>query len=146
MNLQMLGRWVALIIVCAGVGIGSEIQAQAGLFQQIGGMDMVGKLANNLLQSSVKDPRLSGVLGNVNVGSMAPKVADQMCSMLGGGCKAPLTDQQIAAGEKKFDAKQTQALNENFSSALGSLGNPLVKQGVTSAIGPKLSGIVGGLL
>jgi hypothetical protein len=149
MHTATFGRCLAVVIFCVAIGGGASAQAQlsmGGLFQQIGGMDAVGKIANNLLQSSVKDPRLAGVLGSVNVGSLTPKVADQMCSMLGGGCKAPLTDQQMAAGAKKFDANQTKALNENFTSALGTLGNPLVKQGVSSAIGPKLSGIVGGLI
>jgi len=76
-----------------------------------------------------------------------PKLADQMCSMLGGGCKAPLTDQQIADGASKLNASQTTALGDNFGSALNSVtGNPLVKEGVRKAIAPKLGGIVGALL
>ena len=70
-----------------------------------------------------------------------------MCSILGGGCKAPLTDRQVAAGAGKVDASQTKALSEDFSSVLGSvIKNPLVKDGVSKAIGPRLGGIVGALL
>jgi hypothetical protein len=70
-----------------------------------------------------------------------------MCSMLGGGCKAPLTDKQIADGEKKLDANQKNALTDNFNSSLGSAaGNPLVNQSVKSIVGPKLGGIIGALL
>jgi hypothetical protein len=77
---------------------------------------------------------------------MSPKLADQMCSMVGGGCKAPLTDDQIKAGESKLDATQSKALTENFTSSLkGVTDNPLVMQGLSSAIAPKLGGIVGAL-
>jgi len=118
-----------------------------GLFQMMGGMDTVKKLAGNLLQSSASDPRLAGLLGKVDTGALSPKLADQMCSMLGGGCKAPLTDQQIAAGASKLDASQTKALGDNFSSSLTKVtDNPLVKEGVSKAIAPKLGGIVGALM
>jgi hypothetical protein len=67
--------------------------------------------------------------------------------MLGGGCKAPFTDNQIADGEKRLDDTRKTALTDNFSSSLGSLAsNPLVKEGVKSVVGPKVGGIVGALL
>ena len=104
-------------------------------------------LGGSLLQSSANDPRLAGVLRKMNVSAVSPKLANQMCSILGGGCKAPLTDQQMAAGSSKLDASQTKALGENFSSVLGNvITNPLVKEGVGKAIGPKLGGIIGGLV
>lgn len=148
MNLKILGRWLAVIMFSAALGVSQSIaQSIGGLFQMMGGMDTVSKLASGLLQSSASDPRLAGVMGKVNVGAVSPKLADQMCSMLGGGCKAPLTDDQIAAGASKLDAPQTKALGDNFSSALGNVtSNPLVKEGVSKAIGPKLGGIVGALI
>lgn len=125
----------------------SNAQTIGSLFQMMGGMDTVSKLASGLLQSSASDPRLAGVMGKTNVSAVSPKLADQMCSMLGGGCKAPLTDQQIAAGASKLNASQTKALSDNFSSVLGNVvRNPLVKEGVSKAIGPKLGGIVGALI
>src|SRR5262245_8708698 len=147
MNLQNLGRWLALVLLSLGLAVGNSMAQLGSLFQQLGGMDMVGKLSSSFLQSSVKDPRLSGLLGKVNPSALSPKLTDQMCSMLGGGCKVPLNDKQIADGEKKLDANQKKALTDNFSSSLGSVAsNPLVKEGVMSIVGPKLGGIVGALL
>ena len=148
MNLQALRRSVTLLLLSAGLVVcESNGQMLSGLFQMMGGMDTVKKLAGNLLQSSASDPRLAGLLGKVDTGALSPKLADQMCSMLGGGCKAPLTDQQIAAGASKLDASQTKALGDNFSSSLTKVtDNPLVKEGVSKAIAPKLGGIVGALL
>jgi hypothetical protein len=147
MNLQNLGRWLALVVLSLGLTAGNSMAQLSGLFQQLGGMDGIGKLSSSFLQSAVKDPRLSGLLGKVNPSALNPKLTEQMCSMLGGGCKAPLTDKQIADGEKKLDANQKDALTDNFSSSLGSAaGNPLVNQSVKSIVGPKLGGIVGALL
>ena len=148
MKRQIAVRWLALLIISVWVGASDGIAQSIGnLFQMAGGMDTVGKLSSNLLTSSASDPRLSGVLGKVDASAVSPKLADQMCSMLGGGCKAPLTDQQIAAGASKLDKSQTQALSENFSSALKSVtGNSIVRDGVSKAIAPKLGGIVGALI
>ena len=148
MQRQILVRRLAVVIFGIGLGVSqSTAQTIGSLFQMMGGMDTVSKLSSSLLQSSASDPRLAGPLGKANVSAVSPKLADQMCSMLGGGCKAPLTDQQIAAGASKLDASQTKALGDNFSSALNAVtGNPLVREGVSKAIAPKLSGIVGALL
>ena len=148
MNLRVLGRWLAITMfsIVLGVSQGNG-QTIGSLFQMVGGMDTVSKLASGLLQSSASDPRLSGVMGKMNAGAVSPKLANQMCSILGGGCKAPLTDQQMGVGASKLNASQTKALGDNFSSVLGNvITNPLVKEGVSKAIAPKLGGIIGALV
>ena len=148
MKSQIPGRWLAVATFITALAV-SPVTGQifGGLFQMMGGMDTVSKLAKELLQSSASDPRLASVMGKLDVGAVSPKLADQMCSMLGGGCKAPLTEQQIDAGTGKLDASQTKALGDNFSSVLGKVtGNPLLKEGVSTAIAPKLGGVVGALL
>ena len=148
MNMQVLRRSMALLLLSAGfIVFESNGQMLGNLFQMMGGMDTAKKLAGNLLQSSASDPRLAALLGKADTGALTPKLADQMCSMLGGGCKAPLTDQQIAAGASKLDASQTKALGDNFSSSLTTVtDNPLVNEGVSKAIAPKLGGIIGALI
>ena len=148
MRLRISARWLALLVLSLGLAA-SNGKAQLGgsLLQQLGGSEMVSKLSSSFLQSAVKDPRLSGLLGKVDPSAVSPKLSDQMCSMLGGDCKAPLTDEQIAAGENKLDANQKKALSDNFSSALGSAAsNPIVKEGVNAVIGPKVGGIIGALI
>jgi hypothetical protein len=145
---RIMGRWLLLLITAVGVAAGpTTAQTLGNVYQMLGGSETVTKLSTNLLQSAAKDPRLAGVLGKADTSAIAPKLAEQMCSMLGGGCKAPLTDEQIKAGSSKLDASQTQALSENFGSALKSVAsNPLVSEGVSKAIAPKLGGIVGALI
>jgi hypothetical protein len=148
MKRHIASKWATLVIIAVALGVGQSMaQTLGSLFQMAGGMDTVKKLSGNLLQSAAKDPRLSELLGKADMSALSPKLADQMCSMLGGDCKAPLTDQQVAAGSSKLDATQTKALGDNFSSSLDTVtSNPLVKEGLSKAIAPKLGGIVGALL
>ena len=148
MMMQRSVTWLAVLVISLGFGAGAvRGQMLGNLFEAVGGMDTVSKLASSLLSSAAKDPRLAGLLGKMNTSTATPKLTDQLCAMLGGGCKAPLTDQQISAGAKKLNPSQTKALSDNFSSALNAVSsNPLVKEGITKAIGPKLGGIVGALI
>lgn len=148
MNLRIARKCLAPLVIGLGLGVGQAAAQNIGsLFQLMGGMDTVKKLSSNVLQSAAKDPRLAGLLAKADTSAMSPKLADQMCSMLGGGCKAPLSDQQVAAGSSKLDASQTKALGDNFSNSLNTVtSNPLVKEGVSRAIAPKLGGIVGALI
>ena len=150
MNGKTLVKSVAVVTFGVGLGVCDSLGQGLGLgnlFQMVGGMDTVGKLSSGLLKSSASDPRLSGLLGKLDTNAVAPKLAEQMCSMLGGGCKAPLSDQQIEAGKAKLDDTQTKALGDNFSSTLKSVtDNPLIREGVSKAVAPKLGGIVGALI
>lgn len=148
MKQQFMVKRLALIAFGVGLVLNQGMaQTFGNLFQMMGGMDTVKKLSGDFLQSAAKDPRLSGLLGKAYTSAMAPKLSDQMCSMLGGDCKAPLTNQEIAAGSSKLDPNQTKALGDSFSSSLSSVtSNPLLKEGVSKAIAPKLGGIVGALL
>jgi len=146
--MQRFFKWLAVLVLSTGLGTGAaRAQGLGEVFEMIGGMDTVSKLSGTLLKSAASDPRLSGLLGKMNTSTASPKLADQMCAILGGGCKAPLTDQQVTAGAQKLNPSQSKALSENFNSALNAVSsNPLVKEAMIKAIGPKLGGIVGALI
>jgi hypothetical protein len=129
---------------CSGMG---SMGSTASLYQQLGGMDSMSKLAGNMVSSSMKDPRLAGLLGKVNPTAATPKVADQMCAALGGGCKAPLTDQQVAAGAARLTPEQKTAVSENFGSSLNSVtNNAVLREAVTKSLGSKMGGVLGALM
>jgi hypothetical protein len=146
-----LGRMAAVVLcatsvaACSSMGsMGSAVSA----FDQLGGMSSVNKLAGGLVNSSLKDPRLSGLTAGrtVDAAASTTKVSDQLCAMLGGGCKAPLTDDQLATAASKLSPDQKAALSDNFTSTLNSLAsNPAVRDAVTKSLGSKLGGL-GGLL
>ena len=125
-----------------------SIGSAASAFDQLGGMSTVNKLASGFVNSSIKDPRLSALTAgrSVDAAASTAKVSDQLCSILGGGCKAPFTDAQLSSAAGKLSPEQSKALSDNFSSTLNSLAsNPAVRDAVTKSIGSKLGGL-GGLL
>jgi len=116
------------------------------LYQQLGGMDSVNKLASSMIASSSKDPRLSSLFANVDTGRASTALASQLCAALGGTCQAPYTDRNVAAASDRLTAEQKTAVSESFSSSLGSVtSDPALKEAVTKSLGDKLHGTVGSL-
>lgn len=131
------------LAACSSMG---SMSSAVSAFDQLGGMSSVNKLASGLVNSSLKDPRLSGLTAgrSVDAAASSAKVSDQLCAILGGGCKAPLSNDQLSAAANKLSPDQTKALSDNFASTLNSLSsNPAVRDTVTKAIGSKLGGLAG---
>lgn len=137
---------VSLVLGCSGSGGVAGMAAQ-GLMGQVGGKDSVSKLAGSFLESSAKDSRLSGLLSSSKVDAMKPKLSNQLCSMLGGGCTAPVSEGEIAKGAEKLTPTQAGAVKDNFGSSLGGMNlSPALQSAVSKAVAPKLPGIIGALL
>ena len=145
--LVTVGFLSALVLGLNGCGgTTSTMSSAMSLYDQLGGKESVSKMASSLVNSSMKDPRLSGLLGGVNPSTASAKVSDQMCATLGGGCTAPYTDSQVAAAADRLTPVQKTAVSENFASSLNSLtSNPALRDAVTKSLGSKMGGILGGL-
>jgi hypothetical protein len=145
-----IGRIILALVLAAALSGCSNLggmASTASLYEQIGGSNAVTKLAGNFLQSAASDGRLTSLLGQADMSALTPAVANQFCSELGGGCKAPLSAQQIAEGAKQVNPTQAAALSDALSGALDKSGtNSAVQSAVTQSIGSKLGGIMGGLL
>lgn len=134
----------ASLVGCSNMGSMASMGTSA--FDALGGMNGVTKLAGGMVDSAMKDPRLSALTAGKmgNTAASTAKMSDQLCSMLGGGCKAPLTDSQLSSAAGKLSPDQSKALSENFSTALNSVtSNPAVRETVTKAMGSKLGGLGG---
>ena len=139
----------ALVAVLSGCSSTGSLGEAMSLYQKLGGSSTVSSLANDLVGSSLKDPRLAGLTSgkSVDAAGASSKVSDQLCSMLGGGCQAPLTSSQISSAASKVSTDQAKAISDNFGSSLGRLvSDPAVRDLVTKAVGSKLPGVLGGLL
>ena len=138
---------IAAAIVCLAA-CKSMVSSASSAFQMLGGTQGIESLASNFLNSSLKDPSLSALTSAKNLDSAAAtsKVSDQLCSSLGGGCKAPLTDQQISSAASKLTPDQSKAISSNFTSALGKVtSDPTVRELVTKTVGSKVPGILASL-
>jgi hypothetical protein len=155
---SILSLALALGLACSGstgmpaVGAGLTDVVSQGLMAQMGGMDSMSSLAHDFLKTSAEDGRLSGLLGDTlsDSGSrdaLQSGLSNQLCSMLGGGCAASLTEEQIAAGAQKVNPEQAAALNDNLDRSLSEMSlSSALKDAVSKAIAPKLPGVIGALL
>ncbi len=149
MNRWGFFRAVTVVVLASGLAACSSapsMSSAASAFDQLGGMSSVNKLASGMVNSSLKDPRLSGLTAgrSIDAAASSAKVSDQLCAILGGGCKAPLSNDQLSAAANKLSPDQAKALSDNFTSTLNSLSsNPAVRDTVTKAIGSKLGGLAG---
>ena len=140
--------WViaaAMVYLAACSSMGSTATSA---YQMLGGTKGVESLASNFLNSSLKDPSLSGLTSakNFDSASATTKLSNQLCSSLGGGCKAPLTDQQISSAASNLTSDQSKAITNNFSSALSKItSDPTVTELVTKTVGSKVPGILASL-
>jgi truncated hemoglobin YjbI len=145
-----------LIAACAAALIGAGIAGcssmgsvgAASAFKQLGGMQNVSSIANGFVGSALKDPKLAGLTTGKSVDPTATtdKVSSQLCAMLGGGCKAPLSESQVASAASKVTPEQSSAISEHFNSALSSVeSNSKIRDIVTASVGDKLPGVLAGM-
>ena len=138
MTLKLLTGWAQFSLASLG-----------SAYQMLGGSQTVSSLAGGLVSSALADPRLASLVKGRNVDPTATsgKLSDQLCAMLGGSCKAPLTNSQVASAASKLTPAQSKAITDNFESALSKVASdPLVREAVTKAVGNKVPGVLAGLL
>jgi hypothetical protein len=146
-NASVVHALVALLLAIGLNGCASSTSGAMSIFNQLGGMDTVKSLAGNFLKSASGDSRTSSLFSGKDMSALTSKLSDQICSMTGGDCAAPLTKDQVKAGADKVTPSQSSALSDSFKKAVDELkGSPAVKEALNKAVGPSLGGIIGGLL
>jgi truncated hemoglobin YjbI len=139
---------LVMAVLCGCSSMGSTASAVSA-FEKLGGTSNVSSLASGFVTSSLKDPRLAGLTAGKTIDQTAAtgKVSNQLCAMLGGGCKAPLTDSQLSAAASKVSPDQSKAISEHFGTALSSVASDsAVRELVTNTVGSKLPGVLAGVL
>jgi len=144
MPVKLAAVSAVVLALCGCSGMGVMGSSPPNLYNQLGGMDSINKLASGFVSSSKSDPRLAGIMGDVNASNASSRVADQLCVALGGGCAAPYSDSQLQAAADRLSPDQKSAISDNFTSSLNSVtSNPLLRNSVSKALGSKMGGILG---
>jgi hemoglobin len=147
MNATIATRALLVFALVVGLSGCSSMGSATSLFDQLGGTNGVRSLSDAFVNNVAGDSRTKSLLSNANMDSLKTSTSDQFCALLGGSCKAPLTESQISDAGKKVNASTSSALSDSLGKALDSVkAVPGVKEGVTKLLGPQLGGIVGGLL
>lgn len=150
MRKRVLAACVAAVAAAAFSGCGSMggMGGGSNLFSRIGG-DRVRNMAGDLVNNSIHDPRLASLTHgrNIDAAASSGKVSNQLCSMLGGRCRAPLSDSQLAAGAGRVTPEQSRAISEHFDSSLSHAStDPAMRDRIRQAVGDKIPGVLGGIL
>jgi hypothetical protein len=147
MTVRMIAGCLVALTLVMGLGGCASMGGSSGLLDQLGGSSTLKSLTDSFVNNAASDPRSSRLLSGANLVSLKTKVSDQFCSMLAGGCTAPLNTAQVTEAAKKVDAPTSAGLKDSLMKALDSVkASPAVKDGVTSRLGPQIGGIVAGLL
>lgn len=147
---KQLVKWTTVVVLVTGLNgcvAMSGLSAAMSIYDMLGGSSVLSGLANNILTSSMSDPRLSSMLSTINPSTATPQITNQLCSLLGGGCAAPFTTQQVAAGSARLTPEQQSAVSDNLGNALNAVtSNTMVRNAVVNSLGSQVSGILGALL
>lgn len=147
MNRRLFSTVVGSILVAVALNGCSSLGTATSLYEQLGGMGEVTKLAGGMMNSLAKNPEMLSLLSNVDTGAATGKVANQLCSALGGDCAAPFSAKQISDAAGKLSPAQTDAVTNSFNSALKTVtDSPELTSAITKSLGSQLGGIVGAIL
>ncbi len=145
-----LAKWASVVVLVTGLNGCAAIatlNTAMSIYDMLGGSSVLSGLVNNLLTSSMSDPRLSIMLSTINPGTATPQITNQLCSILGGSCIAPFTQQQVAAGAARLTPEQQSAVSDNLGNALNAVtSNTMVRNAVINSLGSQVTGILGALL
>lgn len=143
-------KWASIVVLVTGLNGCAAIatlNTAMSIYDMLGGSSVLSGLANNILTASMSDPRLSSMLSTINPGTATPQITNQLCSILGGGCVAPFTQQQVAAGAARLTPEQQSAVSDNLGNAMNAItSNTMVRNAVINSLGSQVSGILGALL
>jgi hypothetical protein len=147
---KQLAKWTSVVVLVTGLNgcaAVSGLNAAMSIYDMLGGSSVLSSLANTILTSSMSDPRLSSMLSTINPSTATPQITNQLCSLLGGNCIAPFTQQQVAAGSARLTPEQQSAVSDNLGNALNAVtSNTMVRNAVVNSLGSQVSGILGALL
>ena len=149
LTITTLAFAMILKLLTASAQLPSLSSLGGSAFQMLGGSQAVSSMAGNWVGSAMKDPRLASLLKgkNIDPAVVSAKVSDELCALLGGGCKPALSNSKIASAASKLTPAQSSAITDHFNSALSKASSdPMVSQAVTSALGSKIPGVLAGLL
>lgn len=147
MNKQRLSTLIGAALIALVLNGCSSIGSAVNLYDQLGGMGQVTKLAGGMVTSLAKSPELRGMLSNIDTSGATTKVADQLCAALGGGCEAPFSADQIASAASKLTPGQKDAVKSSFNSALKTVSDsPELTSAISKSLGSQISGIIGSII
>lgn len=124
----MLRRHVpAAVALLAAHGAPSSAAASA-LFEQLGGLPGVERIASGLVDRSASDPRVAWAFDNTNHERLKRLIAQQVCALSGGPC--PLRERGIGPAHRHLGLAERHfnAVVEHLQDSMEAAGTPFRAQ------------------
>src|SRR5215475_11829012 len=76
-----------IALAFAGLLFAGTAHAEDTLFQDMGGKDVITRVAIDTADNFIADPRIKGTFDNTNMDRFKILLAEQFCQVAGGGCE-----------------------------------------------------------
>ncbi len=110
---------------------GTTPMADPATFQAFHGKEGLARIANDLVDRSIADPRIKDIFATTDVPRLKRTLAEQFCYVLGGGCV--YTGRDMAAVHKDMGVT-----NRDFNALVENLQWAMDKEGVAFAVQNRL--------
>lgn len=107
---------------------GAAPLAEAAVFQAFGGVEGISRIVDDLVDRSVRDPRLEEIFKPTDLVRLRRTLKEQVCFILGGPCA--YTGRDMASSHKDLGVTTAEfnALVENLQGAMDAAGVPFRAQ------------------
>ena len=107
---------------------GAEPLAEGAVFEAFGGVEGVSRIIDDLVDRSVRDPRLEEIFKPTDLVRLRRTLKEQVCFILGGPCA--YTGRDMASSHKDLGVTTAEfnALVENLQGAMDDAGVPFRAQ------------------
>ena len=107
---------------------GAEPLAEGAVFEAFGGVEGVSRIIDDLVDRSVRDPRLEEIFKPTDLVRLRRTLKEQVCYILGGPCA--YTGRDMASSHKDLGVTTAEfnALVENLQGAMDDAGVPFRAQ------------------
>ena len=92
-----MARHAPLLAFLVAATCGAAIADTGGsLYERLGGNPKVAAFVSDSVDQAAADPRTRAALGADDLAELKRRIAQRICALTGGGCKAPTQDARIA--------------------------------------------------
>jgi hemoglobin len=102
--------------------------AEDAVFEAFGGVEGVGRIVDDLVDRSVRDPRLEEIFKPTDLVRLRRTLKEQVCFILGGPCAYSGRDMAAAHKDLGITTAEFNALVENLQGAMDDAGVPFRAQ------------------
>ncbi|MDP3490978.1 MAG: group 1 truncated hemoglobin [Phenylobacterium sp.] len=107
---------------------GAAPMAEDAVFEALGGVQGVSRIIDDLVDRSVRDPRLEEIFKPTDLARLRRTLKEQVCFILGGPCAYTGRDMAAAHKDLGITTAEFNALVENLQGAMDDAGVPFRAQ------------------